>query len=154
MSLREAICFPTAPGRRQPSVAGVTGAAWTSGQGGLCQGPHRAPSPDTQGEGYSGQRLLSSEPRNRASTRVLRKRLEAWWSDSQESGAARRRRIGKVKHLTMGAIAGKQDRPTDSPNYSAILAQAVLKPQWTGRLQGLPSHSEHHVANTPQTEQT
>lgn len=124
MSLREAIYFPTAPGRRQPSVAGVTGAAWTSGQGGLCQGPHRPPGPDTRGEGYSGRRLLSSESRSRVSTRVLRKHLEAWRSDSGV-GAARRGRIGKVKYLAMGAIAGKQDRPTESLNYQQSLLRLV-----------------------------
>lgn len=30
--------------------------------------------------------------------------------------------IGKMKHLALGAIAGKQDRPAESLNYSAILA--------------------------------
>lgn len=48
---------------------------------------------------------------------------------------------GNGKNEALGAIAGKQDRPAESLNYSTILAQVGLKSLWAGRLQGLPSHS-------------
>lgn len=66
----------------------------------------------------------------------------------------------KNEALGLGAIAGKQDRPAESLNYSAILAQDGLKPLWLAGCRGFPPTQDpmtliwDHVANTPQIEHT
>lgn len=63
VSLRQAICFPTAS-RKAAAVRlqEVPGAAWTSGQRVLCWGPHRPSRPDAWSNGSSAHRLGVMSP--------------------------------------------------------------------------------------------
>ena len=120
VSLREAICFPKAT-RKEAAV--------------LQQESLVLPEPLARGHmafqpRHAGQRLLgssSSLPTSWGSARrpwgrLLRLRSQSCWSSKSERSSTR---------LWVGNAA-KQDRPSGSPNSSAIPAQASLRPQQAG----------------------